>query len=328
MMSRIITETERAEILSRQTPQPRSVAIRIQTFEELIQFANMAAKSNMVPKDFVGKPENIMLAVQMGSELGLAPMQALQDIAIVNGRPSVWGDAMIGLCRQSGHCKDIREWFEGDGDGMTAVCEATRVGSDPVVRRFSVDDAKRAGLWKTTPKTTKQGRDGPYEVDSGPWYAYPKRMLQMRARGFAVRDAFPDVLRGLISAEEAADIPRDTFSGTTIEATAAESMPPPPTTTNPDEPVPPHNKAPKPPTMGQWLDEIDAAVFDAKRQPDPRAALDKVLGREDVKRAEDALAAGKIKNGLKDRFKRILADARAAFASTEEPLADDFPGDS
>ncbi len=52
-------------------------------------------------------------------------------------------------------------------------------------------DAKRAGLW---------GK-------GGPWTAYPKRMLQMRARGFALRDAFPDVLKGMISVEEAQDYP-------------------------------------------------------------------------------------------------------------------------
>jgi hypothetical protein len=60
-----------------------------------------------------------------------------------------------------------------------------------VVAKFSVEDAKRAGLW---------GKQGP-------WSAYPKRMMQMRARGFALRDAFPDVLKGLITAEEAQDYP-------------------------------------------------------------------------------------------------------------------------
>jgi len=86
---------------------------------------------------------------------------------------------------------------------MVATCAARRK-DDPteIVSVFSVADAKKAGLW---------GK-------AGPWQQYPKRMLQMRARGFALRDAFPDVLRGVISAEEAADIPApDTFTGRTIE---------------------------------------------------------------------------------------------------------------
>lgn len=206
---------------------PRPVLLP-QTFDQLVIFANMAANSGMVPKDYIDKPEAVMVAVQMGSELGLSPMQSLRNIACINGRPSVWGDALPGLCRQSGVCKDIVEWIEGEGDNMTAHCTATRVGCEPITQSFSVADAKQAGLWKDTPKTTKQGKNGSYQVDSGPWYSYPKRMLQMRARGFALRDAFPDVLGGLISAEEAQDIPADNFRGTTLEARPVHPMNPEP----------------------------------------------------------------------------------------------------
>lgn len=191
--------------------QSRPSPVKLQTWEEIERFAQKAARSGMVPRDFVGKEDAICIAVQMGSELGLPPMQSLQNIAVVNGRPSIWGDAMPALCRASGVVRSIREWSEGEGDYLTFHCEAIRKDDpNPVTGKFSVLDAKRAGLWKETPKTMKRGRDGQYEVDSGPWYSYPHRMLQMRARGFALRDAFPDVLRGLISAEEAADIPFET----------------------------------------------------------------------------------------------------------------------
>ncbi|KAA8419974.1 recombinase RecT [Acetobacter pomorum] len=161
------------------------------TFGELMAFAKMAAASDLMPKDYKGKPENIMIAVQMGSELGLAPMQAIQNIAVINGRPSIWGDAMLALVRGSGKCASVREYFEGEGDNTRAVCVVKRVDGDEVTGDFSIADAKRANLF---------GKQGP-------WQQYPRRMLQMRARGFALRDAFPDVLRGLISGEEAQDIP-------------------------------------------------------------------------------------------------------------------------
>jgi hypothetical protein len=152
----------------------------------------MVAKSEFAPKDFRGKPESCLLAIQHGSEIGLSPMQSLQNIACINGRPAIWGDAALALCLASPVCDGIHEMMEGDGDSMTAVCQTSRKGKDAnVVGRFSVADAKRAGLW---------GK-------SGPWTQYPKRMLQLRARGFALRDAFPDVLRGLVTAEEAQDYP-------------------------------------------------------------------------------------------------------------------------
>lgn len=95
-------------------------------------------------------------------------------------------------CRASAVCEYVRECLEGDGDNLTAVCEAKRQGyPSPSVSRFSVADAKKAGLW---------GK-------SGPWTQYPQRMLTLRARGFALRNAFADALRGLITAEEARDYP-------------------------------------------------------------------------------------------------------------------------
>jgi hypothetical protein len=175
--------------ISTQT-QPRGLSL--QSVSDAMQFAKMLAASDFAPKDFRGKPESCLLAIQHGAELGLAPMQAVQGIAVVNGRPSIYGDTAKAVCVGSPVCEYVRETIEGDGDKMVAICEAKRRGyPDATISRFSVDDAKKAGLW---------GK-------SGPWSQYPRRMLQMRARGFALRDAFPDVLKGLVTAEEAQDYP-------------------------------------------------------------------------------------------------------------------------
>ena len=164
------------------------------TMGEAIEFSKMLAESSMVPRAYQGKPQDIMVCVQWGYELGLAPMQALQNIAVINGKPSVYGDAMAALVQASPVCEGIEETLENEGSANpVAVCIAKRKNRTPVIAKFSVEDAKRAGLW---------GKQGP-------WTAYPKRMLQMRARGFALRDAFPDVLKGLISAEEAEDFPTE-----------------------------------------------------------------------------------------------------------------------
>jgi hypothetical protein len=160
------------------------------TLSEAISFSEMLASSSMIPKAFQGKPEDVLVCVQWGCEIGLAPLQALQNIAVINGKPSIYGDAAMALVQASSVCEDVEEYFEGEGTpNPVAVCVARRKGRKPVTVRFGIDDAKRAGLW---------GKQGP-------WSMYPKRMMQMRARGFALRDAFPDVLRGLITSEEAQD---------------------------------------------------------------------------------------------------------------------------
>lgn len=160
------------------------------TFDEAWRLSQVLADSDMVPKDFKGKPGNCMIAMQWGSDLGIPGIQALQNIAIINGRPSIWGDAAKALVIGRADCEDIQEFFEGDGDNLTAVCIAKRKGRSPVTSKFSIADAKSAGLF---------GKQGP-------WTQYRNRMLQMRARGFALRDAFPDALRGLSIAEESQDI--------------------------------------------------------------------------------------------------------------------------
>lgn len=156
---------------------------------EAMVLAKELAKSDIVPQSFKGKPENILVAIGMGTEVGLSPFQALQSIYVVNGRPSLWGDAIPAIIYASGIC----EYFEESYDPKTqvATCKTKRKGNPvEIVRSFGIDDAKRAGLW---------GK-------AGPWQTFPARMLQMRARGFCSRDAYADLLRGLQIVEEQQDI--------------------------------------------------------------------------------------------------------------------------
>jgi hypothetical protein len=115
--------------------------------------------------------------------------------------------------QSSSQCLYVREYTEGEGDNLTAVCEVQRRGyPQPTVAKFSVADAKKAGLW---------GK-------SGPWSQYSGRMLALRARGFALRNAFADALRGLVTAEEAQDYQTTAVSEPTpsvIKVTAATAAP-------------------------------------------------------------------------------------------------------
>lgn len=170
------------------TPNPYEIT----TFEKGEKFAAMIANSSLCPPGFRGKAHDVFIAMAMGAEVGLSPMQAIQNIAVINSRPSVWGDAALGIVRSHPHCVSIREWIEGSVKDLNAVayCAVVRKGQQEEIRSFSIEQAKKAKLWGKT----------------GPWSDYPERMLQMRARGFAIRDTFPDALRGLHIAEEAQDI--------------------------------------------------------------------------------------------------------------------------
>ncbi len=156
--------------------------------QEAMQIAGILAESDIVPKDYQRKPGNILVAMQWGAEIGLQPLQAMQNIAVINGRPSIWGDAMLALVRGSGLLDFIRE--EISEDGQKATVTVKRKNEEPVASVFTMEDAKKAGL------SGKQG----------PWTQYPKRMLKLRARSYALRDVFPDVLKGMAIAEAEIDL--------------------------------------------------------------------------------------------------------------------------
>lgn len=171
---------------------PQSFSLTPSTLTEAMEMAKLMANSQMVPKDYQGRPENVLVAVQMGVELGLPAVASLQNIAVINGRPALWGDAVLAIVKSHHAYEWINEYFQDDG---TAVCVIKRKGEPEQTRTFSDADAKQANLL---------GK-------SGPWSTNPKRMKQMRARAFACRDVFPDALKGLSVAEEAQDIapPKD-----------------------------------------------------------------------------------------------------------------------
>lgn len=165
------------------------MALVPQNIEQAFRLAEALSKSgDMVPKAFQGKPMETMAAIMRGMEIGLTPMQSLASIAVINGRASVWGDALPALMQRAGHHIDVV--IEGSGADAVAVATLTRGDTGRVTeRRFSMADARQAGL------AGKQG----------PWQQYPMRMIAVRARAFAIRDGAADALMGLRISDEVSD---------------------------------------------------------------------------------------------------------------------------
>ena len=188
-----------------------------QNLTELKAYSKDISSSQLVPQSMRGKPADIMLAITLGKELGLSTVQSLQSVAIINGKPTIFGDAALALVLGSGLCEDIVETVE---DGV-ATCRGKRKGMEShQSRTFSIEDAKRAKLWGKR----------------GPWSDYPMIMLKHRARGQLLRDLWADCLRGTITTEEARDyptenpaalppLPRDTVTVTAMPAQESRQEP-------------------------------------------------------------------------------------------------------
>ena len=160
------------------------------TMAQAIVSAGMAPMLNAKTGERMTSAQ-VMIAIQAGAEVGLPPMAALKNFAIIGNRPTLWGDAIMALIHRSGELAEWDEGVTGDSVDRHGYCFMRRTNGIHARNTFSVADAKLANLWGKT----------------GPWTNYPDRMLRMRARGFTARDVFADKIGGYIMTEEAMDIP-------------------------------------------------------------------------------------------------------------------------
>ncbi|HVL65771.1 MAG TPA: hypothetical protein VM364_00785 [Vicinamibacterales bacterium] len=201
------TAAEEMQLEKRSAAASIGFGMTARNWDEGLRIARQLATSTLVPKSYQGKPEDIVVAMQLGAEIGLPPMQSLQSIAVINGKPGVYGDGFMAVIMSSPSYAKHDEYYLVNGerrdivgpkdlelDDTTAVTSFWRKGNpNPFTGTFSVADAKRAKLW---------GKEGP-------WANYPARQMRWRARSWAGRDAFAAELRGMGSAEELRDIPPD-----------------------------------------------------------------------------------------------------------------------
>lgn len=171
----------------------KSVSERNMSIDKFIELAEGAG---MIPKTFYknGKlyKSELIISLMYGATLGITPIESLNSIYVLNGRTVLYGDALKRVIIEHPECCFFKEWYEGEGMETRAICHIKRVKANGAeiesVQEFSMLDAKEAG-----------------KLGSGMGWKYPRRMIMMRARGFCVRDTFPDILRGGITKEEADD---------------------------------------------------------------------------------------------------------------------------
>lgn len=163
----------------------QSCSLMPQTFEEKIKMSGILARSGLLPQG-LNTPEKVCVALQWGHELGLSPMVAVNNVAVINGKPTLSADIMSAVVKRSPEYGGIK-WIELSD--RKAECEITRIlpnGEKETMHScFTMEDAKNAGL---------AGRDV--------WRKYPKRMLKHRCLSYGLKDLFPDLLAGLYTPEE------------------------------------------------------------------------------------------------------------------------------
>ena len=177
--------------------------------------AQRIANTPFVPTAFRGKPESVFAAVLYGEELGLGPMQSLNSIHVIEGKPSMAPELMRALVFKAGHRIDVKVCM--NDEVILYGCRADS-GSEATVK-WTMKDAQNAGL---------AGR--------GAWKTYPRAMLLARATSELCRMLFADVVAGLsYTPEEAASIAGSDWEEVPAEPPVFIEKP----TTSPNQPEPP-----------------------------------------------------------------------------------------
>lgn len=154
------------------------------TFDDQMRMAEVMAKSGLLPKALDTK-EKVFIALQWGVELGLTPMAAATNIAVINGKPTLSADIMHAIVRNNPEYAGA-EWKKQDEQAAEVLVKRKNANMTETFRGYyDIEMAKRANL-----------------LSKDNWRAYPARMLKHRALSFALRDAFPDVLAGLYSPDD------------------------------------------------------------------------------------------------------------------------------
>lgn len=147
-----------------------------QDLGQVMELARVMAVSSLLPADLRGKPADVLVAILYGQELGLAPMQALQSVYVVKGRPTISAQLWVALARRAGHKVHVLE-----ETAETCTVEVVR-GDDlshPTKVTYTLEQAKTAGL-----------------MSNANWKNHPHAMLYARAVSTACRRACPEIALG------------------------------------------------------------------------------------------------------------------------------------
>lgn len=161
--------------------------------DEVKRMAQWAAVGGMAPKSLT-ENKNVeqataacAIAIMAGAELGLTPMMSLRSYAVVNGRPTLWGDGLIAVVMKSPLYKagSLKRGY--DDAKKLGWCEAERTDGTKWREEFTEAQAKKAGLLNK----------------KGPWQEYPDVMMTRRAISKCLNFLFADVLGGFVTEDEA-----------------------------------------------------------------------------------------------------------------------------
>jgi hypothetical protein len=166
------------------------------TFQLAYQMAKGLSESTLVPMQFQKNPANCLIALEQSNRLGISPMAVMQNLYIVQGRPSFSSSFIIALVNSSGKYDMELQFDEEEKDGKPYACTCWT----------TLDGRKVNGIKITMDMADKEGWS---KKNGSKWVTMPQVMLRYRAASFFARMNCPELSIGLYTKEELDDFPAD-----------------------------------------------------------------------------------------------------------------------
>lgn len=183
---------------------PQESAFGIATFDHAQRVAKMLASSSLIPKEYQNNIQNTMIALEMANRIGASPLQVMQNLYIVHGKPGWSSSFIIAALNASKKFSPVR--FEMGGDGDEYGCYAWAYDAN--------NNEKLIGP-KITMKMAKL--EGWVDKNGSKWKTMPELMLRYRAAAFFGRLYAPEILMGMQTMEEVIDVEARPVEEITIE---------------------------------------------------------------------------------------------------------------
>ena len=171
-----------------------------------LSIARALSESSLIPRAFQSRPGDVLIALDISKRLGLSPFEVLNGITIINGKPTFNAQFSIALANSRGPFMDrISYDVEGSGIGISVTAKATLKDGSLASATVSMEMAHGEG-WTKNPK----------------YKSMPEHMLKLRAATFLIRTTCPEILLGMHSTEEIADVLAAKKTGQKIESLNAK----------------------------------------------------------------------------------------------------------
>lgn len=166
--------------------------------DKLMTMAEMLAKSTIVPVAYQRRPENCFVALDMASRMGVSPMMVMQNLYVIQGKPSFSGSAIAAMIRSNPSFKDVELIYVGQEgtDNWGAYVTAINTKSGKTLKGGTVT----LGIAK---------KEGWFSKAGSKWQTMPEIMLGYRAYSWFGRVYCPETMMGLQSTDEVEDVERE-----------------------------------------------------------------------------------------------------------------------